>query len=123
MAPTTTRRFGERWSTTNWASAWRSRLRAEGVVISRRFQLRFRRCPGASRKWSVNSRLALRGFIFFGVGGEGVQSDVIIVIDTKHISVLRQPRDIGIRPIYSIIIGPIPVQMGRIFFEATSLKL
>src|ERR1041385_6365181 len=123
MAPAATRRFGERWSTTNWTSARRSDLRAEGVLISRRFQLRFRRGPGASRMWSINSRLALRGFILLGVGGEGVHYNVIIVIDTENISVLRHPRDIGIRAIYSIIISPIPVKMGRIFFEAASLKL
>src|SRR4051812_28652707 len=62
LAPATTRRFGERWSTTNWTSAWRSDLRAEGVLISRRFQLRFRRGPGASRKWRVNSGLTVRDF-------------------------------------------------------------
>src|SRR4051812_13116771 len=45
-------------------------------MISRRFQLLFRRGPWASRKWRVNSRLTLRGFIFLGVGGEGVDSDV-----------------------------------------------
>src|ERR1041385_5338942 len=123
MAPAATRRFGERWSTTNWTSARRSDLRAEGVLIARRFQLQFRRGPRASRMWSVNSRLALRGFIFLGVGGEGVHSNVIVIIDTEHISVLRQPRNIGIWAIYSIIIGPVPVQMGRIFFEAASLKL
>src|SRR4051794_433084 len=58
-----------------------------------------------------------------GVGGNGVHRDVIVIINTEHVPVLRQQRNIEIWSINTIIIRLVSVEMRRIFFKAAALKL